>query len=514
MARQGVVPASMPGAVPPAPDEPSAVRSDGEPTRTVARRLDGPAGSVPLDGKESGRSAAVGSEPSLPAAFAELSQVCRVTVSEAERADEWSASLRRAALAEYQRAEAAIAAGKAKLLNAEREAGTWALHGDRDMAAWAARTSRQGRGAGVAQVSQAATLAAMPAVADALVDGPVTPAHVAQLTRATGASRTLGERLATPEGQAEVVALAERLDAGAFGRALAHEAARIDPAGRQRAHDEQYANRSFHLSHGPSGTVVSGRFDSVAGNLVQRAIDALCPRPGADDDRDRGQRQADAVVAMASTVLSDPSTTPGSVVPAQVTLLVSEATWAALRTPDRGAAEPGRGSTRDVLARLEGVEPVADEDGHVLPASEVAMALCDCQITRMVMDAQSVPIDEGRGERLFTAHQRKAVIARDGGGCAIPGCAIPARYTQLHHVTWWSRGGPTDLVEAMQGCHFHHKYIHDHDIAITRNSRGEYVFMHPDGRLMPGSARPDPPPGAKPCPVAEHRELELELRSA
>lgn len=439
----------------------------------------------------------------LPAEFAAAEATLRAALDVTAHADEWDSATRAAVLEWSQQRKGVLAAIEGRVLVAESNAGTYGQSGDRDLAAWAGRTTRQGRGAGFASIAQAATLEAMPAVADALVAGPVTPAHLAQLTRASAGSRAYGEHLATH--QAEVVRLAGRMDATQFGKHLAHEAARLDPASRQRTHDEQRANRFLFLSHGAGGTTIKGQLDSVAGNLVQRAIDALNPLPTADDDRDRGQRQADAFERMARSVLSDRATTPGSVVMPQVTLMVSEETWTALRRPTTtgagaATAEARRGSTRDVVARLTAVVPVSDEDGNVLPASEIARALCDCEITRMVMDSAGVPIDEGRRERLFTAHQRKAVIARDGGGCTIGACTMPARYTQLHHITWWSRGGPTDLDQAIQLCDGHHGYVHDHDVAIQRNRDGTYAFVLPDGRLMPGSPPPDSPPAAEPCP--------------
>ena len=109
------------------------------------------------------------------------------------------------------------------------------------------------------------------------------------------------------------------------------------------------------------------------------------------------------------------------------------------------------------------------------------------------VDAYKAKVDYNSGKRLFTARQRKAVVARDGGGCALPGCGLPARYTELHHLTWWSRGGRTDLDQAVPLCDHHHDDVHDHDIRISRNADGSYTFAYPDGRLVPGSSPPDEP---------------------
>lgn len=143
---------------------------------------------------------------------------------------------------------------------------------------------------------------------------------------------------------------------------------------------------------------------------------------------------------------------------------------------------------------LVGVPPVCDEDGNPWPASEVGRVLCDCHVTRLVVDAESVPLDLGRTQRLFSAHQRRAATVRDGG-CGWPGCSTPARWCELHHLTWWDRdGGPTDLRNAVMLCSFHHHQVHRRDLTVHREppDRAEespggrrlsrYRFTTPDGR--------------------------------
>ena len=112
--------------------------------------------------------------------------------------------------------------------------------------------------------------------------------------------------------------------------------------------------------------------------------------------------------------------------------------------------------------------PATSEDGKVVSASELAAALCDCAMTRVVMDAQGVPLDVGRTKRMFTPAQRKAVVARDRV-CAWNGCGVPPAYCQVHHVAWWHRdGGRTDLANAVLLCDFHHHEVHRLDLGITR----------------------------------------------
>ena len=334
-------------------DEPRAASAPGLSCRAGAPLTDdGSVGALPTSVSAMGRRPAPGSEattpsPVVPAAVAPspatfppelvaIDQATRAALAVTAQASEWDAPRRAAVLSWVGRHRDALAVLEGRVLTAEREAGTWSLRGDRDLAGFVGRTSHQGRGAGLTAVGQAGTLAAMPVVAEALVDGPVTTMHVTQLTRATAASPTLAAELSTSQGQAHVVEMAARLDGAEFGKALSQLAASLDPAARQRAHDEQRAARSFAWTHTPSGTLLKGRLDTVAGHMLAKAVDALCPRPTLDDERSREQRQADALVAIAARVVTDRATTPGAVAPVQAIVTFTPEIWTALR-----AAAPG-----------------------------------------------------------------------------------------------------------------------------------------------------------------------------
>jgi hypothetical protein len=65
----------------------------------------------------------------------------------------------------------------------------------------------------------------------------------------------------------------------------------------------------------------------------------------------------------------------------------------------------------------------------------------------------------GRAQRTVTTHQRRALIARDGG-CVIPDCHAPGAWCDGHHVRWWSKGGRTDLTNLALLCPRHHTDVH------------------------------------------------------
>ncbi|HWB38079.1 MAG TPA: DUF222 domain-containing protein, partial [Rugosimonospora sp.] len=432
--------------------------------------------------------------------------------------DAWDAATRAGVLAWIETQQSVLTVLRGKVVSAEQAAGTWGLKGDRDVAGFVGRVTRQGRGAGLAAVGQAATLAALPVVADAVAAGPVTARHLDEITRASAASPLLAAEPASPAGQAQVVQLAGRLDGAAFGRRLRQMSAALDPASRQREHDRQRAERFLHLTHTLGGTLIKGRLDSVAGYKFAKAIDALNPRPALDDMRDRGQRQADALTNMAERILTDETTTPGALAPVQAVITLSQDTWAALRAtrqerragatrqgqavgttcdgqpaderrrvadavgpalsgadgtgstcdvvpepspkaPAGVASESSPGSVVDVVGRLRGVTPVLDEDGRAWPASEIARALCDCALTRAVTDATGQTLDLGRSRRLFTQHHWLALLAAGHTTCVVDGCAMPLRYCELHHLTWWGRdGGKTTQANCVPLCSFHHHH--------------------------------------------------------
>ena len=432
-------------------------------------------------------------EPVLPPACVEADAAFRTVLDAAAGADGWDAPTRQGALAWLARHRDVLAAVEARVLTAEREAGTWALRGDRDLAGFVGRQTRTGRGAGMAAVAQAGTLAAMPAVADALVDGPVTATHVAAITRATQQSPALAAELATPAGQEQVVALARRLDGSDFGKALTQMSASLDPATRQRSHDEQRATRFVNLTHTPSGTLIKGRLDTVAGHELGKALDALTPRPAVDDDRSNDQRRADALTTMVRRVMSDRDTLPGSVAPVQALLTLTQETFTALRAAygDDAAAAPG--SALDLVGRLRGAAPVTDESGQAWPASEIARALCDCTLTRAVVATTQADLNLGRSSRAFKRQHWLALYAAGTTTCAIEGCGMRLAYTALHHIAWWQRDrGDTDVANCAPYCSFHHHEIHRLGITITRRADGSLEHHHPDGRPYGGAPPSDP----------------------
>lgn len=452
-----------------------------------------------------------------------LSAAVRGVAESARGAGEWSSAERGALIREVDRAVAVLTSVRADLLVAERRSGEWRRSGDRSFEAWRGRTSRTGMRAASTEVRRADALVRMPDLRQATENGQVSVEHVDVLAKAAAdGSASVRDALASPQGQAELLGLARRMDAGTFAKSVALWAATLDSQALERNHQAQRAARFLHLTDTPVGTKINGRLDRMTGHRLRLALEAVSGRPAADDDRAADQRRADALSTMAEKMLALPETGSGAAVRPHVSVLMSVEAWAALRAAqsDRGgeagqvgqagrAAVGGEAGQVGQVGRREcdGAPPATLEDGTPVPPSELARILCDCELTRLVLDSADEPVNLGRAARTYTGAQRRAVIARDGG-CIWPSCDMHARWCEVHHVEWWDRDvGDTSVGNGALLCSFHHHQVHTLDLTITRHPidpaessygtrRVRYTFTRPDGSVIAGA-----PPGEEPAGV-------------
>jgi hypothetical protein len=115
---------------------------------------------------------------------------------------------------------------------------------------------------------------------------------------------------------------------------------------------------------------------------------------------------------------------------------------------DHDTLETGAGT-----ATIDGIE-------EPIGAGALRRLAADAKLIPMVLGGPSQVLDLGTGTRLFSRAQKLALAERDGG-CAWTGCTHPPSFTEAHHLTWWSRGGPTDLDNGILLCPLHHHRIHD-----------------------------------------------------
>jgi hypothetical protein len=233
--------------------------------------------------------------------------------------------------------------------------------------------------------------------------------------------------------------------------------AEIDPAKFQRDHDAVHERRFARTRNQAGGVHFEAFLNTFDGRRLGEALAASAARPGADNDRTNDQRRADALMAMADAILaygdSGAAMTDG---PGQESGADGGATDPAVSEPAPRAL-PGANrphltiimtATEMVGWRARGEFPgaVFDDDTPV-PPNALDSLLCDSSVMRLVLDATSRPEETGQNVRTVGT-ARTILIARDRG-CAWPGCGLSARYTEGHHVRWWSDGGKTTTDNGM-----------------------------------------------------------------
>jgi hypothetical protein len=95
--------------------------------------------------------------------------------------------------------------------------------------------------------------------------------------------------------------------------------------------------------------------------------------------------------------------------------------------------------------------------GAHVPVSVAAHVGCVGTIQRVLFDEGRI-IGITTTDRVFTVHQRRAIVARDRE-CLIPGCHVPASWCEIHHVTEHARGGPTHTDNGVPLCWWHHRSL-------------------------------------------------------
>lgn len=242
--------------------------------------------------------------------------------------------------------------------------------------------------------------------------------------------------------------------------------------------------RFLRLIPEPDGmTRLIGRLDPESAAIVVAAIDRVtAPRRG-------GPRFVDPrEVARAERLVDDSRTTEQIAADALVDMVrlagaADEGRLFGVRAPELtvhvalGDLESGRGS--------------ATIDGQTARVS-VATArrfVCASGVLPILFDG-SRPVDVGRSQRLFTAAQRAALVARDGG-CVFPGCDRPPSWCEAHHIDHWQRdGGRTAVDVGVLLCRHHHLLVHNAGWEIRRRDVGGADGSHEVVLIPPPSIDP------------------------
>lgn len=146
-----------------------------------------------------------------------------------------------------------------------------------------------------------------------------------------------------------------------------------------------------------------------------------------------------------------------------------------------GAHVAGDGSDGPPPRSAERTRPCARiANGPGLPNHVMQRLLCAGRIRTVLHDGAGNVLDVGRSHRLVTDRQYRALLLRQQGHCAHPGCPN-TRNLDAHHVLFWFHGGGTDLDNLVILCERHHVSLHDGDFRIVALGRGRFRFERRDG---------------------------------
>jgi hypothetical protein len=308
----------------------------------------------------------------------------------------------------------------------------------------------------------------LPQTVLAMAEGKVGFGHMVVMARTANALAASPTARVFDENK--LLAKAQENSVGKFHHICRHLRHAADPKGAVAAEVDLVENRSLRISTDEdSGAVfVSGEFDSESGAVIRTVLEPLARRSGADDKRPYDKRMADALV---------------------------DVFWHHL---DNGLV-PQNGSQRTHLQVTTSIETLKALDGA--PAAELEFSLpisakaverlaCDCSLTRILLNSDSMVIDVGRAKRVISVPQRKALNARDQH-CVWPGCDRPASWTSGHHLKHWIHGGTSDLPNLALLCYRHHWNVHEGDWQLVRAETGKFMTIPPTVTFGPPARGPD-----------------------
>lgn len=260
----------------------------------------------------------------------------------------------------------------------------------------------------------------------------------------------------------ENVGWLEHLDVAGI-RYQAAQRARINPETEHRNAADQFLVLQPSLDE--SWWNLWGGLDGYSGAIVDKALNEMADQLPAFPDGSRGDaswRKATALVALA--VGDDPA-------PAQITVFV-----------DAQHATPNNGQAGVVL-----------EAGPRVGRDTLQAILCDSVTEITARSEDGIPMVYGRQTRTIPPALRRAIIHRDGNRCAAHSCKSRNRL-QVHHITPWSKDGPTDPDNLITLCWYHHH--------IVIHQWGYTPYHHPEhGPIRFKRPDQDPPRGRSPTGV-------------
>ncbi|MEV6349482.1 DUF222 domain-containing protein [Actinoplanes sp. NPDC051851] len=398
-----------------------------------------------------------------------------------------------------------LTAARSHLVRVLDQSGHATADGARDTAAWLRDALKVDLHTARSMVAAAGLLDRRPVLDEALTSGKVSAEQVRAIGEAVSfLPDSVGEAVI---GEAELALLghAQRFEPSRLRRLgerilehVAPEVAeRVEAESLRRAEQRAWWRRGLTLCAPVAGNVrITGCLTVEDAAVVQAALAPLCtPAPGArdkvstdhlgsdegaghGDNRSPRQRRADALVEICRLAMRTEDLPTSGGQSSQVTVII------------------------DYESLLTGTGAATTESGARVSAEVARRMACDAGLVPIVLNGEGMPLDLGRGRRLFSPAQRQAMAARDGG-CAFPDCDMLSRWCDAHHMISWAEGGNTDVSNGVMVCRRHHRLVHEGGWRVRCGSDGLPDFIPPrwvDPRQTPQRNILHRPPVRQPDP--------------
>ena len=330
---------------------------------------------------------------------------------------------------------------------------------------WIRLNCHMASGAAADRVAVGEQLAHVATSVDTMAEGEIGFAHLALIARTAAA---LAESpTAKPFDETRLLDKARDFSVGRFRNFCHHLRHSADPEGYAAEQAQGVEARVLSVSAGETGMVwVSGVLDAEGGAVLRTALEPLAKPTGKGDDRKRDRRLADALVELANHCMDN------GLVPQ--------------RASQRAHLQVT--TTLETLLQRTGAQAADLEHSLPISAASVERLACDCNVTRILLGADSAVIDVGRSRRVTPPATRRALNVRDRG-CRWPGCDRPASWSSGHHLVHWIRGGGTDLANLVLLCYRHHWMVHEGKWQVVKTDKGQVLAIPPQMDLFEHRAR-------------------------
>ncbi len=372
----------------------------------------------------------------------------------------------RSALVAIQTAQDALDAAKAHHLAELERTADYEPDGASTVTAWAREHLRIDARQTRSLINADTTMRELPALGEAAAEGAVRLDHVKLFTFGL---KHIGAKVVA-DAEPWLLAVATTHEPVQLRRVVRALRDAVYPDALDEDWINGMAKEDIKISPVPEGWHLSGFLKTETGAKLKAVLDSLSIPVVANDDRTSAERRVAGLDRLLTSVLEAGLPTSKGIRP-QLSVIVGVETLHEAMT-----AEPGKAQPTGEPAELAGFGPIGPQLlGYLACTGDITPILTS---TDDIEQAQVLNV--GDTIRLATPAQRKAVIARQHGQCAAPGCLHT--HLEIHHTTWWSNGGKTDLDGLIGICQTCHSLVHRGLLVIEALGQGKFDLTTRDGR--------------------------------